>query len=251
MYIPPAFEENSLPRLHQTIDQARVAQFVTYGSTGLNATPLPLLLDASEGPHGVLYGHIARANPLWQTAPDGEALAIFMGPDAYITPSWYPSKQRDGKVVPTWNYVTVHAHGPVEFFDDPDRLLAVVTRLTERHEAPRAAPWAVDDAPAAFVAANLRHIVGIRMPITRLEGKRKMSQNRSGEDQAGVAAGLAASADPADQDAAAQMDAAASAGPSSAVSPSAISSSAISSSAEPSSTAASSVLPLSAPLPRS
>ncbi|MGI4858622.1 MAG: FMN-binding negative transcriptional regulator, partial [Janthinobacterium lividum] len=184
MYIPPAFEENSLSRLHQTIEQARIAQLVTRGDAGLNATPLPLLLDAGEGPHGVLYGHIARANTLWQTTLDGEALAIFMGPDAYISPSWYPSKQRDGKVVPTWNYVTVHAHGPVEFFDDPDRLLAVVTRLTTRHEATRPEPWAVSDAPAPYIAANLRNIVGIRMPITRLEGKRKMSQNRSAEDRA-------------------------------------------------------------------
>ncbi|MCY0387254.1 FMN-binding negative transcriptional regulator [Robbsia sp. Bb-Pol-6] len=211
MYIPPAFEEGSLPLLHQTIRQARIAQLVTHGDAGLDATPLPLLLDASEGPHGTLYGHIARANPLWRTAIDGAALAIFMGPDAYVSPSWYPSKQRDGKVVPTWNYVTVHAHGPVEFFDDPDRLLAVVTRLTERHEAERAAPWAVADAPAAFVSAHLRHIVGIRLPIARLDGKRKMSQNRSAEDRAGVAAGLAASADPADRNTAAQMAPAASA----------------------------------------
>ncbi|MGI4861436.1 MAG: FMN-binding negative transcriptional regulator [Janthinobacterium lividum] len=216
MYIPPAFAESSLSRLHWTIDQARVAQLVTHGAAGLSATPLPLLLDAGEGPHGVLYGHIARANPLWQTAPDGEALAIFMGPDAYVSPSWYPSKQRDGKVVPTWNYVTVHAHGPVEFFDDPDRLLAVVTRLTERHEATRPEPWAVSDAPASYIAANLRNIVGIRMPITRLEGKRKMSQNRNAADRSGVAAGLAASADPADRAAAAQMDAPSSAAPSSA-----------------------------------
>lgn len=210
MYVPPAFAERDLALLQQTIQQARVAQLVTHGDAGLDATPLPLLLDADEGPNGTLYGHIARANTLWQTASGATALAIFMGPDAYVSPSWYPGKQRDGKVVPTWNYVTVHAHGPLEFFDDPDRLLAVVTRLTQRHEAARPAPWAVADAPADFIAANLRRIVGVRLPVARLEGKRKMSQNRSAEDQAGVAAGLAASDDPADRHAAARMDSVAS-----------------------------------------
>ena len=130
---------------------------------------------------------------------EGEALAIFMGPNAYVSPSWYETKQRDGKVVPTWNYVAVHAYGPVEFFEDPARLLEVVTRLTERHEDSRADPWAVADAPPAFVQAQLRGIVGLRMPITRLEGKRKMSQNRNAEDRAGVAAGLGGSGDAADQ----------------------------------------------------
>ena len=108
-------------------------------------------------------------------------------------PSWYPSKQEHGKVVPTWNYVAVHAYGPAEFFDDADRLLEIVTRLTDLHERPRAEPWAVTDAPADFIRAQLRGIVGLRLPITRLEGKRKMSQNRSAADRAGVAAGLAAS----------------------------------------------------------
>jgi transcriptional regulator len=132
-------------------------------------------------------------------------MAIFMGPDAYVTPSWYETKQETGKVVPTWNYVTVHAYGTAEFFDDADRLLAVVTRLTNLHEKPLAAPWAVSDAPADFIRAQLKGIVGIRMPITRIEGKRKMSQNRNATDQARVIEGLSASERPSDQAVAATM----------------------------------------------
>jgi transcriptional regulator len=181
------------------IRSIRFANLVTAGDEGLIATPLPLLIDAQEGPYGVLYGHIARANRHWQCAPTGEAMALFTGPDAYITPSWYASKQEHGKVVPTWNYSAVHAYGPVEFFDDADRLLSVVTRLTDLHEASRTEPWAVTDAPAAFIEAQLRGIIGVRLPITRLEGKRKMSQNRNAADRAGVAKGLAASERPADR----------------------------------------------------
>jgi len=120
-------------------------------------------------------------------------MALFTGPHAYVSPSWYAAKREHGRVVPTWNYVAVHAYGPAEFFDDADGLLEVVTRLTDLHERPRAEPWAVTDAPEAFIRAQLKGIVGLRLPIARLEGKRKMSQNRSAADRAGVAAGLAAS----------------------------------------------------------
>lgn len=203
MYTPPAFREDSLPTLHAWIKAARLASLVTSGPAGLLATPLPLFLDATEGGQGVLYGHVAKANPQWNAAASTEALVIFMGPDAYVSPSWYAGKQIDGKVVPTWNYVAVHAYGPVEFFEDADRLLRVVTTLTELHEQKRPEPWAVSDAPAPFVAAQLRGIVGLRIPITRLEGKRKMSQNRTETDQASVAAGLAGSDVDADRAAAA------------------------------------------------
>lgn len=125
---------------------------------------------------------------------------IFTGPDAYISPSWYAAKREHGKVVPTWNYVAVHAYGPVAFFHDPSDLRAVVTRLTDRHEASRAEPWQVSDAPDSFTDAQLRLIVGVRIPITRIEGKRKMSQNRSEADRLGVAEGLAASPSRADRD---------------------------------------------------
>jgi transcriptional regulator len=186
MYIPPHFRENDPARLHDVIRAARLCNLVTSGGDGLMATPLPMLLTPDEGPLGTLYGHIARANP--QRGARGEALAIFMGPEA--SPEWYPSKRETGKVVPTWNYVAVHAYGPLEVFDDPDRLLAVVTGLTDAKEAGRAQPWSVADAPEAFVRAQLRGIVGLRVPITRLEGKRKLSQNQPAANRRGVAAGL-------------------------------------------------------------
>jgi transcriptional regulator len=204
MYVPPAFREDDLAALHGTMREARLANLVTATAEGLIATPLPLFLAPEEGPYGTLYGHLARANPQWKLPPTGDAMALFMGPDAYVSPSWYPSKREHGKVVPTWNYVAVHAHGPAESFEDPDRLLGVVTRLTDLHERSRAEPWAAADAPASSVRAQLKGIVGLRLPIARLEGKRKMSQNRSAADRAGVAAGLAAS-DRASERAAAEL----------------------------------------------
>lgn len=193
MYMPPAFSDEDRDSIHATITAARLANFVTATTEGPQVTPLPLLLDPGEGEYGTLYGHLARGNPQWRISVIGEAVAVFMGVDAYVTPSWYQTKQETGKVVPTWNYVTVHAHGPAEFFDDADRLLATVTRLTRMHEGERAKPWEVSDAPADYIAAQLRGIVGLRMPITRLEGKKKMSQNRSEADRRGVAQGLAGS----------------------------------------------------------
>lgn len=193
MYTPPAFREDDTAVLHAEMRAARVAQFVTATAEGMIASPIPMFVEPSEGPYGTLYGHVARANAQWKTAPIGEAVALFMGINAYVTPSWYPTKRETGMVVPTWNYVAVHAYGAVEFFEDADRLLGVVTRLTNMHEEGRAEPWAVTDAPDSFIRAQLRGIVGIRMPIARLEGKRKMSQNRNEADRAGVKAGLTAS----------------------------------------------------------
>ncbi|WP_434721792.1 FMN-binding negative transcriptional regulator [Mesorhizobium sp. RIZ17] len=200
MYTPPAFRDDDHRSLRATIRAARLAILVTATAEGPLATNLPLLLDENEGEHGVIYGHVAKANPHWRVPPVGEALAMFMGPDAYVTPAWYQTKQETGKVVPTWNYVAVHAHGPIEFFDDADRLLEVVTRLTNLHEGERAAPWAVSDAPADFIQSQLKGIVGLRMPITRLEGKRKMSQNRNEADRAGVVSGLSSSDRPSDRE---------------------------------------------------
>jgi transcriptional regulator len=200
MYTPPAFRDDDRDSLRATIRAARLANFVTATAEGPMATPLPLFLDESDGEHGVIYGHMAKANPQARLPALGEALAIFMGPDAYVTPAWYQTKQETGKVVPTWNYVAVHAYGPVEFFDDAARLLEAVTRLTGLHEGERSAPWAVSDAPADFIQSQLRGIVGLRMPITRLEGKRKMSQNRNAADRAGVAAGLSLSERISDRD---------------------------------------------------
>jgi transcriptional regulator len=193
MFVPPAFREDDLHSLHRTMRDARLANLVTATADGIVATPLPMILDETEGEKGTLYGHVARANPQWRMTPTCEALAIFMGPSAYITPSWYVTKHETAKVVPTWNYIAVHAYGQVEFFEDADRLLDIVTRLTNLHEQARAVPWAVSDAPPDFVKAQLRSIVGVRMPITRVDGKRKMSQNRSAVDRAGVIKGLAES----------------------------------------------------------
>jgi transcriptional regulator len=200
MYTPPAFRDDDLRSLRATIRAARLAILVTATAEGPLATNLPLFLDENEGEHGVIYGHVAKANPHWRVPPVGEALAMFMGPDAYVTPAWYQTKQETGKVVPTWNYVAVHAHGPIEFFEDADRLLEVVTRLTNLHEGERSAPWAVSDAPADFIQSQLKGIVGLRMPITRLEGKRKMSQNRNAADRAGVVSGLSSSDRPSDRE---------------------------------------------------
>jgi transcriptional regulator len=177
MYIPPAFRVDDLADIHRAICEARSATLVTATNEGLIGTPLPMLLNEGEGPNGTLYAHVARANPQWKLTPSGEAMAIFAGPEAYVSPSWYATKQETHKVVPTWNYVAVHAYGPVEFFDDADRLLDVITRLTDLHEHARKDRWAVADAPADFIKAQLKGIVGLRMPITRLDGKRKMSQN--------------------------------------------------------------------------
>ena len=207
MYTPPAFRDDDRASLLATMRAARLANFVTATADGPLVSPLPLLIDEAEGEHGVIYGHLAKANPQWRVPPLGEGLVIFMGSEAYVTPAWYATKAETGKVVPTWNYVAVHAHGPVEFFHDPGRLLDAVTRLTNLHERSRGAPWQVSDAPPAFIAAQLRGIVGLRMPITRLEGKRKMSQNRSEADRAGVAAGLLASGQASDGEVAALIPA--------------------------------------------
>jgi transcriptional regulator len=191
MYIPPHFKEDRIDVLHAAIRDAGAATLVSMTPDGLFASHAPLLLDSDPAPYGTLIGHLAKANPHARLADRGvQTLVVFHGPDGYITPSYYAAKREHGKVVPTWNYSAIHAYGTLEFFDDPARLLTVVTRLTERHEAPRAAPWAVSDAPDDFVQGMLRGIVGLSLRITRLEGKTKMSQNRPATDIAGVVDGL-------------------------------------------------------------
>jgi transcriptional regulator len=191
VYIPPLHKEDRIDVLHDAIGRTGLATLVTLTDDGLVASHLPMLLDPDPAPYGTLLGHLARPNPQARgTAADVQALAIFQGPDAYITPSWYATKRETGKVVPTWNYVTIHAYGPVEFFNDTERLRAIVTRLTDRQEQARAEPWAVTDAPADFIDGMLKGIVGFALPIVRLEGKWKMSQNRPAPDRAGVIDGL-------------------------------------------------------------
>ncbi|WP_052401888.1 FMN-binding negative transcriptional regulator [Muricoccus aerilatus] len=203
LYIPPAFREEDPAVLRGLIAASRLAILTSNGPEGVPlVTPLPLVLD---GDH--LLGHLARANPHWQAlAAAPRALAVFMGAEAYVSPGFYPSKAEHGRVVPTWNYEAVTVEGAVEVFEDPARLLDAVSRLTGRHEEGRAEPWAVTDAPAAFTAAQLKGIVGIRLLIERVLGKRKLSQNRSAPDREGVREGLAASADPRDRAAAEAMD---------------------------------------------
>ncbi|MGK9416437.1 FMN-binding negative transcriptional regulator [Pseudomonas cedrina] len=200
MYTPRAFALDDLPQLQQLIQHTRLAQLVTLGKQGLQASHLPLLLNPDEGPNGTLYGHLAKANPQWKDLQDGsEALVIFAGAEAYVSPAFYPAKAEHGKVVPTWNYVAVHAYGKAEVFSDAQRLLGVVTALTDRHEGSRVQPWKVSDAPADYIEGMLKAIVGFALPIERLLGKRKLSQNRSPADIAGVREGLAASSDARDQ----------------------------------------------------
>src|SRR5689334_9840279 len=200
MYQPPHFREEDLGVQHALIRANPLGLLVTAAGGEPTANLLPFHLDASLSEKGTLQVHMARANGQWRQIEEGApVLVVFQGADAYVTPSWYATKQETGRVVPTWNYIAVHAYGPVEFFQDPERLLQVVTRLTRRHEQSRPAPWAVGDAPADFIAAQLRGIVGIRIPVTKFEGKRKMSQNRPEADRIGVAAGLAASEKPGDR----------------------------------------------------
>ncbi|WP_175254468.1 FMN-binding negative transcriptional regulator [Pseudomonas sp. BMW13] len=207
MYCPSAFRQDDLATLHQQIQASGLALLSSAGEQGLQASHLPLLLEPHEGEFGTLYGHFARANPHWRDLATGtEALVVFSGADGYVHPGWYPAKAEHGKVVPTWNYIAVHAWGQAEVFDDPERLLRLVSRLSERHEQGRARPWAVSDAPHAYIDAMLRAIVGFALPIRRIEGKWKLSQNRSASDQAGVRAGLAESARASDRELAQQMN---------------------------------------------
>ncbi|MFC6336067.1 FMN-binding negative transcriptional regulator [Pseudomonas sp. CCM 7891] len=200
MYTPRAFALDDLPEIQQLIQHTRLAQLVTFGEQGLLASHLPLLLNPDEGPNGTLYGHMAKANRQWQDLQNGaETLVIFAGAEAYISPAFYPAKAEHGKVVPTWNYLAVHAYGKAEVFTDAERLLKLVSALTQRHEAGRAQPWSVNDAPADYIDSMLKAIVGFALPVERLEGKRKLSQNRSAADIAGVREGLAASPDVRDQ----------------------------------------------------
>lgn len=194
MYVPKAFAVNEPDELQRMIADSRLALLVTHGERGLLASHLPVLLVPDEGELGTLYGHFARANPQWrELAAGGEALLVFQGDEAYVSPSFYPSKAEHGKVVPTWNYQAVHAYGRAEVFDERERLLALVSALSERHEQGRERPWAVADAPSEYIEPMLRAIVGFALPIARLEGARKLSQNKSAADFAGVRDGLAAS----------------------------------------------------------
>lgn len=199
MYTPASFREERLEVLHGLIAAHPLGALVRHGADGLSADHLPFEIAAAtlDAPFGILRAHVARANPLWRAAGgDDQALVIFQGPHAYITPAWYAEKRRSGKEVPTFNYAVVHAHGPVRVIDDAAWLLGLVERLTTRHEAGQAAPWQVADAPAGYIDKLLKAIVGIEIPLARLEGKWKLGQNRTMADQASMARGLAAGTQP-------------------------------------------------------
>lgn len=196
MYLPSHFEETRVEVLHQLIRSHPLGALVTFGADGLNANHVPFEIDPNPAPFGTLRAHVARANPVWREfSREVEPLVIFQGPQIYITPSWYQTKKETGKVVPTFNYIVVHACGAMRVIEDADWLRKFVGGLTDRFEAPRAQPWAVTDAPEDFVAMQLRAIVGIEISVTRLIGKWKTSQNRPAADQKGVVAGLRESVD--------------------------------------------------------
>ena len=197
MYQPSQFVENRPEVLRSLVQAHPLGTLVTVGPDGLRADHIPFLIE-DDGDRAILRAHVARANPLWRDiAADTQALVIFQGPSRYITPSWYATKRETGKVVPTYNYMVVHAHGTLRAVDDPAWVRSLVGRLTDHFESGRSAPWAVSDAPDEFVTQQLRAVVGIELPVTRLEGKWKVSQNRPAADRAGVVEGLRETGDPA------------------------------------------------------
>jgi transcriptional regulator len=196
MYVPAHFSEQRIEVLQQLIRVRPLGTLITLSSTGLNANHIPFEHVPEPGPSGILCGHVARANPVWRDyAKEIDALVIFHGPATYVSPSWYPSKNTTGEVVPTYNYVVVHAYGPLRLVDDVAWLRGLVSRLTERFEAPQAQPWRVTDAPDSFIEKQLQAIVGIEIPIAKLIGKWKVSQNRPEIDRQGVVTELSKATD--------------------------------------------------------
>lgn len=184
MYVPPHFNESRPEELHRLMAEHPFAVLVTNGQAGLDANHVPFEFDPAAGPQGTLRAHVARANPVWQDVQNGaEVLVVFRAEDAYITPTWYPSKHEFHKQVPTWNYKVVHAHGRITIIDDEKYVRGVVARLTRKHEATQPAPWKMTDAPKDYLDAALKNIVGIEVEVTRLVGKFKLSQNRELRDR--------------------------------------------------------------------
>jgi transcriptional regulator len=191
MYLPSQFREDRPQVLRAFIARHPLGTLVAMTNEGLVANHIPMLWRERGDTPGMLEGHVAKANPLWKTlAPGVPVLAIFMGATHYLTPSWYPAKQLDGKVVPTWNYSVVHAHGAIRFFDSPEEALVKVRHLTERQEAARREPWAVTDAPREYLDSMLRRIIPFEISLTRLQGKFKASQHRPADERDAVTAAL-------------------------------------------------------------
>lgn len=191
MYVPAHFDEPRIELLHRLIRARPLGTLVTLAGDGLNANHIPFEIDIEPAPFGTLRGHVARANPVWRDFSSAvEALVIFHGVQTYISPSWYPTKQATGEVVPTYNYLVTHGYGQMKIIHEREWLRALVTRLTNRFEAERAVPWHVTDAPPAFIDKQLGAIVGIEIALTKLIGKWKVSQNRPATDRDGVVKGL-------------------------------------------------------------
>lgn len=183
MYLPELFAESRPEELQRILRAHPLGMLVTHTAAGLEANHLPFLLDAGRGAHGTLIAHVARANPIWTELQNGDrVLVVFRGAQGYISPNWYPSKQETHRHVPTWNYEVVHAHGVVRIHDDATVVRGIVARLTREHEATQPRPWKMSDAPADFLQEKLAQIVAIEVEIERLEGKRKLSQNRDTRD---------------------------------------------------------------------
>jgi transcriptional regulator len=191
MYIPAHFDEPRTEVLHTLIEENPFGILFTHGKSGMDANHIPFELKAAEGTCGVLHAHVARANPVWQDVADGdEVLVVFRAGDAYISPSWYPSKHEFHKQVPTWNYRVVHAYGRISIHDDERYVRGVVGRLTRTHEASQPKPWKMTDSPADYIDAMLKAIVGVEIEITRLVGKIKLGQNKDVRDIRGAGAAL-------------------------------------------------------------
>lgn len=200
MYQPPHFVETRLDVLHALIRAHPLGLLVSNGTDGPVANPLPFLLTADAGPHGRLRAHLAKANPQWRAIAENAempVLAVFQGADSYVTPAWYETKRETGKVVPTWNYAVVQVRGRARIVDDKEWLAGQIAELTTTHEAPRAEPWQVTDAPAPFIEAQIKGIIGLEIDIIEISGKWKVSQNRPIADRVGVANGLEAGGTPA------------------------------------------------------
>lgn len=206
MYIPKVHEETRMEVLHGLMAAHPLGCIVTLGEGGLVVNHIPFLIDATAGEFGTLKGHVARANPLWRDLSSTVAsVVVFQGPHAYVSPNWYPTKHQTGKAVPTWNYAVAHAHGFPRVIEDPAWLLDLVTELSNVHEASQARPWKVSDAPEDFIERMVEMIVGIEIPIKKIEGKWKLSQNRPKADRLGLVAGLAAQEDEASRSMAAMV----------------------------------------------
>ncbi len=194
MHVPAHFSVDD-GTINELLTDHGAADLITPTAHGLIATMLPFIHDPEAGEHGALSGHLARNNPHWSEPATGESLVIIRGSDAYVSPSWYASKAKHGRVVPTWNYLTAHIYGRLVVHDDAEWVEALVRRITEKHEAKFPSPWSVDDAPNKYIGDHLRAIVGVELQITRIEAKAKLSQNRSAADVQGVIAGLSARGD--------------------------------------------------------